>query len=105
MNIPTQKEIEEMTRIREAVLKYFKITDMEFNSQARTREIALARFCFFYLVENNLKILKSKVGYFTGGRDRTTVVHGIKTIRGFMEVGCTDARHIEAIKRRYQKAS
>jgi chromosomal replication initiation ATPase DnaA len=97
MKRPTLNEISEMTKIRRAVLKYFELTEDEFNSKARTRDVALARFCFYYLVENYLKIQKSKVGYFTGGRDRTTVIHGIKTIRGFLEVGSDDARHLDPL--------
>jgi chromosomal replication initiation ATPase DnaA len=101
--IPTLREREEMSGIKNAVLAYFKISDYDFSSKDRSFDFAIARQYFFYLCDLYLGIKKGKIGYMAGGRDRTTVLYGIKKIENFIEVGSDDARHLDPLRKQMKE--
>ena len=94
----TLKEREEMARIKNAVIDYFQVSEIDFDSKDRSFELAFARQYFFYLCDLYLNIRPANIGRMAGDRDRTTVLHGIRKIQNFIHVGSDDARHLDPLR-------
>lgn len=63
--------------------------------QRRQREIVLTRHCFFYLARKIFpQVPLSKLGEMVGGRDHSTVIHGITQIENLLFVDADFARRL-----------
>lgn len=66
--------------ILEAVSAYFEIKPMHLKGPKRDRPIARPRQLIMYLCYKELKVTLDDIGGLLGGRDHSTVLHGIETI-------------------------
>lgn len=66
--------------ILEAVSTYFDIKPMHLKGPKRNRPIARPRQMIMYLCYKELKVTLDDIGGLLGGRDHSTVLHGIETI-------------------------
>ncbi|MFN8593420.1 MAG: chromosomal replication initiator protein DnaA [Thermomicrobiales bacterium] len=71
---PTRDEVVE------AVLRHFSITRRELTGRVRTKEIVLPRHITMYLLREQTNASLLDIGSELGGRDHTTVLHGIRQI-------------------------
>lgn len=64
----------------DAVAAYFDIKSTALKSPKRDRPIARPRQVFMYLCKTELALTYEDIGGVLGGRDHTTVMHGVETI-------------------------
>lgn len=66
--------------IAKASSSYFKIPLADLKSKARNKEIARARHIAMYLQRKVIHATQQDIGRFFGGRDHTSVIHGVNKI-------------------------
>lgn len=89
-----------LSRVKEAICHYFKITKRQAESQARVASIVYARQIGFYLAREHANSSLTQIGRWFGGRDHTTVLHGADKIKRKMLVDSAlayDVAHVEAM--------
>lgn len=86
----------------EAVLaktcQQFKITKEELAGQKRSKEAVLPRQIAMYLLREITSLPLVKIGDFLGGRDHTTILHGIKVVKEKIKDDPFLQRKVETIK-------
>ncbi len=68
------------TEILDAVASFFNIKSTALKGPKRDRPIARPRQIVMYLCKNELGVTLDDIGGLLGGRDHTTIMHGVKTI-------------------------
>jgi chromosomal replication initiator protein len=66
----------------EAVARHFEIAEKDLKGRARTRNVVVPRQVAMYLLREETDISLEEIGRAIGGRDHTTVMHGIRKIEG-----------------------
>ena len=64
----------------DAVSAYFEVKPTQLKGPKRDRPIARPRQVYMYLAKTELGLTYDDVGGSLGGRDHTTVMHGVETI-------------------------
>jgi len=83
--IKTENLNSKLSEIVEGVSKSIGYTIDEIKSKSRKHRIVVARqICYFIAVKDERFTLKD-IGQFLGGRDHSTVIHGINTIIGYRD--------------------
>lgn len=72
-------DIASVLRIVEAVEHVTGMHFDTFNVKSRRDELVTARHLFMYMVRDNMKLTLSTIGRMLGGRDHSTIIHGIQT--------------------------
>lgn len=96
--------IEEIQRV---VCHYFDIPDDLLRGKSRKKEIAFARQVAMYLSKEMTHYSLKSIGLHFGGRDHTTVIHGIRTIRSLIQSndGEKISNSISTLKKRIDMAA
>ena len=68
-------------QILESINKYFKISLEQITGPRRQKELVLPRQIAMFLIYEECKIPFEKIGALLGGRDHTTIMHGVDKIR------------------------
>ncbi|MGC4105486.1 MAG: chromosomal replication initiator protein DnaA [Thermomicrobiales bacterium] len=68
-----------------AVIAYYQVTEKDLFGRQRKREIVLPRQVAMYLLREETDSSLSEIGAVLGGRDHTTVIHGIEKIENLLE--------------------
>jgi len=76
-------------QVVDTVVNYYQITRRDITGPARRRDIVLPRQVAMYLLREETGSSLVEIGQCLGGRDHTTVLHGIEKMERQME---TDAR-------------
>lgn len=87
------------------VAHYFNLDPEALHKKTRKREIVIARqtamyFCKLY-TRNSLKT----IGQHFGGKDHTTVIHSIRTVKDLLETDPTFKTHIYKIQQIFETAA
>lgn len=85
--------------IIEIVAEHFHITPADIYSNKRTANIAYPRQIAMYLCKENGTTLK-KIGDIMGGRDHTTVMHGVEKIEKELQSNDSTIRTIGTIRKK-----
>ncbi|MEI8346609.1 MAG: helix-turn-helix domain-containing protein, partial [Pseudomonadota bacterium] len=95
-NIQEDSDINKVTMetVSRATANYFKIPLSDLKSQARNKDIALARHAGMYLSQKLLKATLKEIGKFYGGRDHTTVISGIEKAKQLMHTNIQFSRDV-----------
>lgn len=83
--------------IKTAVASYYRLSLDEIEGPKRDRRIAHPRQVAFYLSKQMANASTVAIGRRYGGRDHTTVMHGLRAVKGRMDSDL--AGEIEHIKR------
>jgi len=67
------------------VAKYFDYRNKDLTGKSRKADLVAARHVAMYLLREELGLQLVKVGELMGGRDHTTVMHGVEKIKGEVE--------------------
>ncbi len=67
-------------KIFNAVTRHFKITNADLTSSSRKASLVYARQVLMYLLRSELSLPLEQIGHILGGRDHSTVIHGISKI-------------------------
>ncbi len=86
--------------IVEIVCDHFQISMDQILSKSRTSEIARTRMIAMYLAKTMTDASQDAIGAFLGGRDHSTVIHGIKKIETEIQENETMRNQIEVIKKK-----
>jgi len=63
-----------------AVCRHFKIKTRDLLGPCRKKELVVPRQIAMYLLRNDLELPLVKVGELLGGRDHTTIIHGVEKV-------------------------
>lgn len=74
-------------RIIDNVAREHGIAPLDLIGQTRTKHIALARHIAMYIMRNRLHLPMQKIGVYIGGRDHTSVLHGVRRIQRLIDAG------------------
>jgi chromosomal replication initiator protein len=89
-----------MSEIAMAACKYFKIEPIEMYSKRKTGNVVYARQIAFYICKNKTTHSYPEIGRRFGGRDHTTILHGVKKIGRLVKEDwrvCYDVAYVEAM--------
>ena len=86
--------------IQNAVCSYFSISEEQFLSKTRKREIVQARQIAMYLSHTLTKTSLSSIGTQLGGKDHATVIHACNTVADLMETDRSFRGYVAEIERR-----
>lgn len=87
------------TLIIDTVSRYFDLRPDEFKSQKRSRNISFPRQIAMYLCRDLTDLSLPKIGDEFGGRDHTTVIHGIDKIIEEIQLNPETRRTVDELKR------
>lgn len=77
-------QITDHKKVLGIVNQYFNTKMIDLAGPRRQKEIVLPRQIAMYLLYEDCKMAMEKIGQVLGGRDHTTVLHGIEKIRGVL---------------------
>ena len=80
----SNEDINSIIRIVEAVEHVTGMHFDVFNTPNRREEYVAARFLFMYLVRYDMKLNLKEIGRILGGRDHSTVIHGINVAESWV---------------------
>ncbi|OGD87359.1 chromosomal replication initiator protein DnaA [Candidatus Curtissbacteria bacterium RIFCSPHIGHO2_02_FULL_40_17] len=66
--------------IIEAVCSYFNVKPSDLSSPSRKSNLVFARQILMYLLRKELQLPLSAIGQFVGGRDHSTIIHGVEKV-------------------------
>jgi chromosomal replication initiator protein len=95
----TRREIT-AERICQVVCAHYSMSEEQFNSKRRTRDIALARQVAMYLCKSHTKMPLSAIGAAIGGKNHATVLHACKTVGNLLETDKDFRAQMEEIQRK-----
>ena len=67
--------------IMEVVAEHFNISVDQIMSKSRTKDIALPRQIVMYLCKNMTSLPLESIGRLIGGRDHSTILHGVNKVK------------------------
>lgn len=82
----------------EEVLKHFDVARRELAGRSRTKDIVLPRQVAMYLLRTETDASLLEIGTELGGRDHTTVLHGIRQIERAFATDASLRAHVVAIR-------
>ena len=82
----------------DSVAAYFGIKTTALKGPKRDRPIARPRQIFMYLARTELGLTHDDIGGILGGRDHTTVMHGVDTITRELSTNIRLREAVEGIK-------
>jgi chromosomal replication initiator protein len=85
--------------ILEETARYFSLSTGDLVSKSRSRPLTQARHIAMYLVRECTGLSLVKIGEIFGGRDHTTVLHGINKVEGEMRARDTTFRQVQDLTR------
>ena len=88
--------------IQRRVAEYYRIRLAELHSAKRTKEIALPRQVAMYLSKQLTSKSLPEIGRQFGGRDHTTILHGVRKIEELMSSDTSLCDDIELLRRMLQ---
>src|SRR5208337_2316634 len=87
---PDQRRIT-IQQIFDAVTKYYNVRLSDLQSKKRHKSIAFPRQVCMFLARRHTRYSLEEIGGYFGGRDHTTVLHGVRTV----EADCKSDREID----------
>jgi chromosomal replication initiator protein len=85
--------------ILEETARYFALSTGDLMSKSRSRPLTQARHIAMYLVRECTGLSLVKIGEIFGGRDHTTVLHGINKVEGEMRARDATFRQVQDLTR------
>jgi chromosomal replication initiator protein len=85
-------------RILKAVCQRFEVTVADLCSPRRPQALSFARQCAMYLLRERTELSLSEIGALLGGRDHTTILHGVRKIEGDLGVDSRVREHVTRLR-------
>jgi chromosomal replication initiator protein len=85
--------------IMEETAQYFSLSTADLTSKSRSRPLTQARHIGMYIVRECTGLSLVKIGEIFGGRDHTTVLHGIKKVEDEMRARDATFRQVQDLTR------
>lgn len=90
----------EPERIIEVVAEFFNLTKEDILNEKRTKEVARVRQIIMYFLRYHLNLPLKEIGKILGGRDHSTIIHGIEKIENLLEKDQSIREKIVEIERK-----
>ncbi|GAB4547273.1 MAG: chromosomal replication initiator protein DnaA [Anaerolineae bacterium] len=104
-NLIVRQENVTLEDILRIVARHYRIGEGDLIGRSRRKEVVLARHVAMYLARQEMTESLPKIGQSLGGRDHTTVMHGIDKIASQIETDHALRRDVMAIRERlYREA-
>ncbi len=87
-----------LNQIMKAVCNYYTVKSADLKGKRRTKGIVVPRQMAMYLIWNMTKTPYMGIGEFLGGRDHTTVMHGVRKIEGVLKESVKTRQDVSNIK-------
>ncbi len=71
-----------MNSVLKAVCNYYSVKSADLKGSRRTKELVIPRQVAMYLIKELTETPYMSIGEFLGGRDHTTIMHGVEKISG-----------------------
>ena len=97
---PNEKKIITPEFIINTVAEHFDITPEELKSDKRSRKISYPRQIAMYLCREMTSVKLDSIGMLLGGKDHTTVLHGIKKIESDYADSDITKTHVDLLKKK-----
>jgi chromosomal replication initiator protein len=101
MNDPqlnTKRRLITLPRILDTVARFYSVAEKDLRGKGRTKEIVLPRQVAMYVMREETDRSLADIGQALGGRDHTTVLHGIDKMVGEIERNTDRRQEILAIR-------
>jgi len=85
-------------RILKAVCTRFEVTVADLCSPRRPQALSFARQCGMYLLRERTELSLSEIGALLGGRDHTTILHGIRKVEEAVVVDSRVRDHLARLR-------
>lgn len=95
-----QVHVIRVQEIIKVVAKHYGVSMMDLLSARRTKDVVRVRHIAMYLAKNLTLRSLPEIGRQMGGRDHTTILHGVRKVTNRLEKQPELAAEIEQIKRR-----
>lgn len=83
----------------DAVCSYFQIKSTQLKGKRRDQSVVLPRQILMYLLRTELGVGLKEIGFLIGGRDHTTIMHGVEKISEILPTSEKIRVDIEGIKK------
>ena len=94
--MPRDKRVT-IQQILDVVTKYYNIKLSDLQSKKRNQSIAFPRQICMFLARKHTRYSLEEIGGYFGGRDHTTILHGVRTIDRSMKVDRDVAQQVSQI--------
>ena len=81
-----------------AVVRFYDVKLSDLHSRKRSRSVAFPRQVCMFLARMHTRYSLDEIGQLFGGRDHTTIMHGVKTIAGHIKTDPAVAEQVETIE-------
>jgi chromosomal replication initiator protein len=71
--------------VLQAVARYFGVSQDDLRGKSRERKYVLPRQVGMYLLREDARLSLADVGHLLGGRDHSTVLHGVHSVQSALE--------------------
>jgi len=85
-------------RIVAVAADHFKVTRLDIISHRRTKEVVLPRQIAMYLAKTMTTLSLPEIGRCIGGRDHTTIYHGVQKVTAMIGADPAFAAEVEALR-------
>lgn len=89
----------DLDTILKTVSKFYRISTAEIKSDKRNKKIAFARAVVFYMMKKLTMCSLQSIGTFIGGRDHTTVRHGVNKIETIQKTDREVATQLTSVEK------
>ncbi len=86
--------------IMQVVADHYNLTMLDLVSQKRSKDIAYPRQIAMYLCRTMTDVSSQEIGRLMGGRDHSTILHGVEKISSDLEVSPTLQNTIDILKKK-----
>ena len=87
-----------VTMIKKMICAYYDITWNELISPRRSNRLVHARQVAYFIIKNHTTLSYPQIGRKFGGRDHTTVLHGVNKIKKLIETDSDIAAEIKRLR-------
>jgi chromosomal replication initiator protein len=95
---PVEAKRTSIEDIVNAVVRYYGVKVSDLHSKRRNRSIAFPRQVCMYIARHATRYSLEEIGGYFGGRDHTTVLHGVRTVQNQLETDPDVARQVRTIR-------
>ena len=91
--------------VMSAVAKVFNVDQQDLQGRKRHKELTTARQVAMFLLNKELGLAVTRVGRLLGGKNHSTVIHGVSKVDAELNVNADLSQKVQAVKEKFLGAS
>lgn len=96
-------DYEKANEIIKIVCDFYKVEEPYLKSNNRRRRVVEPRSICFHLLRKYTNLTLIKIGGLFGGRDHTTILHGIRSLEDLCDYDAKLSQNVEIIENKYKE--